>query len=302
MRTATLNKRAAATIAVLIASHNRRDVTVRCLRALNSQDLPEDTRISVFLVDDGSTDGTAAAVRGSFHGATVVDGGGSLFWNGAMALAWRTALEGRFDFYLWLNDDTVLYRDAIRRALGTYEVCQFEQKAHVIVVGTTIDPLTSRHSYGGRNRRRRAWGLHTDLVTPGATPVECETMNGNFVLVPAQIVHSIGILDTRYRHIFGDLDYGFRAMQAGGRIVIVPGVVGECRRNASTAAWLDPARSFKERWAAVTGPKALYPRSSLTYCRRFGGPLWPLKFITPYARVILSSIWWRLRRGVQAAA
>ena len=45
-------------IAVLIACHNRKYKTVKCLQKLYSQNNTENIKFKVFLVDDGSTDGT----------------------------------------------------------------------------------------------------------------------------------------------------------------------------------------------------------------------------------------------------
>ena len=72
-------------IAVLIASHNRRDATLGCMSRLLPQ-LGEDAR--VYLVDDGSHDGTAAAVAGlKDKRINVINGDGSLFWAKGMRKA-----------------------------------------------------------------------------------------------------------------------------------------------------------------------------------------------------------------------
>lgn len=51
---------APAEIAVLMTCHNRRALTVRCLESLAAQ--PGFTASALFLVDDGSSDGTGDAV------------------------------------------------------------------------------------------------------------------------------------------------------------------------------------------------------------------------------------------------
>ena len=48
-------------IAAIMAVHNRRDLTLACLDSLRAQRLPDGT-LDVFVLDDASTDGTAAAV------------------------------------------------------------------------------------------------------------------------------------------------------------------------------------------------------------------------------------------------
>ena len=82
------------TIAVLLTCHNRKDKTLLCLKALYDQEgLNSDYLIEVFLVDDASTDGTAAAIKDKFPLVNIIQGNGYLFWNQGMRLAWKTATK-----------------------------------------------------------------------------------------------------------------------------------------------------------------------------------------------------------------
>ena len=98
------------TIAVVMACYNRKDLTIKCLEHLHAQSvlLEKQASINGFLMDDGSTDGTTEAVRERFPSVEVLQGDGSLFWNGGMHAAFAEALKGDYDYYLWLNDDTFL--------------------------------------------------------------------------------------------------------------------------------------------------------------------------------------------------
>src|SRR5215213_1125781 len=99
-------------LAVLITCHNRRAKTIACLDALFTQ-----ARFAggfrVFLVDDGSTDGTREAVEAQFSNVTILRGNGTLFWCGGMRKAFAAAAPSDPDHYLWLNDDTRLDPDAL---------------------------------------------------------------------------------------------------------------------------------------------------------------------------------------------
>ena len=104
-------------LAVLMTCHNRREKTLRSLAALFSA-LPEaELDVSVHLVDDGSSDGTGDAVRQAYPSVSVITGDGTLFWNRGMRTAWEDALKKDADFYLWLNDDTVLHPFAVGHLL-----------------------------------------------------------------------------------------------------------------------------------------------------------------------------------------
>src|SRR5208282_764977 len=89
-------------IAALMTSFNRRDSTLRSLTALVRQQGAADFALHVFLVVDGSTDGTADAVQSAFPEVRVLQGDGSLYWNGGMRMAYAAAMQESFDAYLFL--------------------------------------------------------------------------------------------------------------------------------------------------------------------------------------------------------
>ena len=205
-----------ARVAVVMTCHNRRDKTVRCLSALRAQEIGN-AALSLFVTDDGSTDGTSEAIQGVWPEATIIHGTGTLFWAAGMALAERSAVRFRPDFLLWLNDDTLLDPDAVLRLLA---VSRDEPAA--IVVGATVDPATGKGTYGGRTRI----DYHPQRLArlPLADHVQrADTFNGNVVLVPWSARVTVGPIDGAFPHAYADDDYGLRATAKGVPIVQVPG-------------------------------------------------------------------------------
>jgi GT2 family glycosyltransferase len=100
-------------IAALMACFNRRELTLRCLSSVHQGAAGHD--VTVYLLDDASTDGTAAAVRDAFPGTVIIAGDGKHFWNGGMYRAWETARASRYDAYLLLNDDVEFDADFLAR-------------------------------------------------------------------------------------------------------------------------------------------------------------------------------------------
>jgi GT2 family glycosyltransferase len=277
-------------IAVLMTCHNRREKTLACLAALHANALPPGLAFDVFLVDDGSTDGTSAGVGAEYPDVHLIAGDGSLFWNGGMRRAFDAALRGTFDAYLWLNDDTMLYPDALSRIVETWRQLKRRGGRDVVVVGSTWDPATKELTYGGVIRRARWRPMSFTMVTPTDAPVECESMWGNCVLVPDSIARALGNLDSSFTHAMGDVDYGLRVGKARYRIWVMPGYAGACSMNAPSGTYADPRVPLRERLTRMMHPKGLPPRSWRVLTRRHAGPLWFLYWGWPYVRVILSSI------------
>jgi GT2 family glycosyltransferase len=268
-------------IAVLLTCHDRVARTTACLASLREQSHTSGARLEVVLVDAGSSDGTADTVAQRFPEVTVLRRGPELFWNGGMRVALAHAYESDPELYLWLNDDVELDADAVASLLATREDLLVARSAPCIVVGSTRDPSSGALTYGGVVRPDRRRPLHYERVEPRDRPVEAETMNGNCVLIPREVVARIGNLAAAYTHGMGDYDYGHRATRAGAEVWIAPGTIGTCSRNPARR----PADSFEAHRRRATSPTGGLPPSEwFTFARRWAGPLWPLYAASPYVR------------------
>ena len=289
-RTANQSRAPIHTVAVLLTCYNRRQLTLASLDSLYQQQGVQNNQVSVFLVDDGCTDGTGDAVRMRFPEVNILQGNGSLYWNGGMRLAFDAALETGFDAYVWLNDDTVLYPDALKHIITTADEWLREGKP-AIVVGSVRDPNTGRHTYGGFVRRPQGPALHFDKIEAQPLVAQtCDTMNGNLTLIPRSVAEAIGNIELRFRHQFGDVDYGLRARSAGFPIVVAPGYLGECAEGSAAGTWLDHQAPFKKRWRHLMSLKGVPFGEWLLYTRRHYGWRWVHYAASPYVKTIFSSM------------
>ena len=229
---ATPPLRSIVTVCALLTCFNRREKTLECLRALAGSSGLQPVELRAVLVDDGSTDGTAQAVRTEFPWVDVVTSEGSLFWCRGMHLAFDTALRTGFDHYLWLNDDTTLHADAVARLLACEASLRCRTDAPVIVIGSTVDPLSGACTYSGERRPSRWQPSHVERVVPASVPQRCDTLTGNIVLIPSRAAQLVGNLDNRFEHAMGDTDYGLRARSLGVELWVDSGVHGGCAHNS----------------------------------------------------------------------
>ncbi|HBL62833.1 MAG TPA: glycosyltransferase family 2 protein [Cyanobacteria bacterium UBA8803] len=283
-------------VAVLITCHNRKPKTLACLDALFKQVLPPEVTIEVYLVDDGSSDGTAEAVHQTYPQVQIIYGDGNLYWNGGMRLAFAQASEQDYDYYLWLNDDTLLYPDALGTLLTTSSHLVEQGNDCAIVVGSAQDPDKGIHTYGGVVKEHWWHPFHFRKVKPKEVVQQCDSMNGNCVLIPRSVVQVVGNLDPVLTHYAGDYDYGLRAQKHGCTVWIAPGYAGTCSSNTSLNPTLNSDQTKQEQLQQMSQPKGL-PLKDATlisleewkvFTQRHGGLLWPIYWLLPYRRLLLS--------------
>lgn len=275
----------------LLTCFNRREKTIAAIGALAQCALPKGLTISIILVDDGSADGTTAAVHKQFPFVQVIAGDGSLYWNGGMRVAFAEAMRQGFDDYLWLNDDTTLDPTALVQLYNCRAELTIENGSlDFIVVGATRDPATGQLSYGGLVPRDASSPNFLVTLPVGLLAQRCKTLNGNCVLIPAAVAKILGNLDGRFVHAIGDWDYGLRATAAGIPVWVASGFVGSCSLNPTYRLRPEIARSIRLRLRHVCSPKEVPPRAWLTYVRRNYGPTWPIEFMKPYASAVLNAL------------
>lgn len=238
-------------IAVLMTCFNRRALTIGCLETLRNQAWFREE--DLFLVDDGSSDGTGEAVLAAMPGANVIRGDGALFWNGGMRLSWESAkASGRvFDFYLWLNDDVRLAPDAVAMLVADADSVTPRGGA-VIVAAATTEPGEDTITYGAHRLPDASRPLRMRLMMPEGKPARADTISGNIVLVSAAAEARLGNMIPDFEHIYGDLDYGLRATASDIPVALASRPGGTCGANPITGSSIDPSMSkiarLRRRW------------------------------------------------------
>jgi GT2 family glycosyltransferase len=281
-------------IAVIMTAHNRRNKTVACLRSLMAAtEHAADIACHVFLVDDGSTDGTSEAVAGLALPLTIIRGDGDLYWNRGMVRAWASANAfGRFDGFLLLNDDTLLDADAVAKLVSVSS----DHAHRAIIVGAVRDPHLGHLTYGGV-RRVSSWHPGRVVRVPASdAPQQADAFHANCAYVPAAVCDTIGTLDPVFHHGMGDFDYGYRATRNGFSVIVAPGMVGTCPRNDPAGTWQDPTVPLRRRLAMLASPKGLPRRQWREFLRRHGAPFPSLLSWMPTLQVVRSSTWRRPTR------
>ncbi|HLX48135.1 MAG TPA: glycosyltransferase family 2 protein [Streptosporangiaceae bacterium] len=98
-------------VTAVVVTYNRRDLLLEALAAVQAQTRAPDV---VIVVDNASTDDSAAAVREKFPGVRVAQLGRNTGGAGGFAYGMKLALDGGADLIWLMDDDTVPEPGALR--------------------------------------------------------------------------------------------------------------------------------------------------------------------------------------------
>jgi GT2 family glycosyltransferase len=241
--------------AILITVHNRKEKTMRCFRSLfaNIQD------VDVFLVDDQSSDGTADEVKAIFPDVNIIMGTGNLFWNRGMHLAWSEASKNQYDFYVWLNNDVVLYENSFKELFA----CASLTNHSAIISGLIQSHDEQAIIYGGTDETKK-------IITTTNQLNAITHMNGNVVLVPKSVFATLGNLDPFYHHDLGDVDYGLRAQKKHIGVYTTRTPIASCDRNEVCRVRLNQSTIY-ERFKRLYSPLGSKPSINFYFRKKHYG-------------------------------
>jgi GT2 family glycosyltransferase len=225
---------------IIIPVFNRRATTLECLRVLKGQGVF--AWAQVVIVDDGSTDGTADAVRAGYPEVQLLTGGGDLWWGGGINLGMRWAHEQGAAQVLWLNDDTHPRAGALER------ISALSRERGAIVTAQCHLRETGELHYGGL--RKTGGGLEF-TPCPANEVQDCDTICGNCLCIPREAIDRIGLVDTKhFPHFAGDADFGLRAKAAGIPVLVAGDALCDCSYGRATnrQSWLLGEQTLRELW------------------------------------------------------
>lgn len=204
-------------VEVVIPSFDRADLALGVLTALESQTYRD---FRAVLVDDGSGDGTAEAVRRRFPAARVVALPRNRGFAGAVNAGLRTSPA---ELVALLNNDARPERTWLAelvRALDAHPDCdgaaslilREEPKGAIDSAGDGVSSLLLPYPIGSNE--------------PDDGRYSCErpvfAASGGAVLYRRELFDAIGFFDERFFAYFEDVDFSFRAQLAGRRFLFVP--------------------------------------------------------------------------------
>lgn len=197
---------------VLLPVHDRIRITLAFVECLKSQTYGS---YRLVLIDDGCTDGTAAAVKAALPGTIVLAGRGNLWWAGSLQLAFdwmRQCALPADDVVLIMNDDTSFDADFIGAGLRV-----LARNPATLLTATGYNMKTGEAQDSG--------GYIMDWKTLGFSEthdnarMNCSSTRGLMTRV-GDFIDVGGFYPRLIPHYLSDIEFTMRAHEKGKRLMI----------------------------------------------------------------------------------
>jgi len=208
-------------VSAIVLAHNNCEDTIECLSSLTKVDYSD---LLIWLVDNGSQDGTAEKVAEKFTSVRIIQTGRNLGVAGGYNAGIVPALECGSEYIFILNNDVIVEKDTlinlIKEALKDNifgilmpKILYYENRMRI-------------WSAGARYRR-----FPPSIVMIGLNCIDGPKYNipRNLeyaptcgLLISRDVFEKIGLFDEGYFFFYDDWDYSIRARKAGYIIRYVP--------------------------------------------------------------------------------
>jgi len=209
-------------VSIVTPIYNGIEHTLAYLKSLSDCRYPN---YEIIIVDDGSTDGSAAIIAERYPQVRILQGDGNLWWSGGTNMGIRDAVARGTDFILTMNNDVQVAPDFLD------ELVSAARENPGAIIGGKIyfmDDPTRIWSAGGRVN----WLNGKTFVLLGHGQMDREefcrranvdVLTGMNVLIPAAVFGKIGFYDTnRFPQYHADAEFTLRARKAAIPIIFEP--------------------------------------------------------------------------------
>ena len=198
---------------VLLPVYNRRQVTEKFVECLRRQTY---RHWHLILVDDGSTDGTADAVRSRIDAVSVIRGRGNWWWAGSLQQGLNALMAihpAPGDMLLITNDDIQFEDKFLQTAIAVLRA-----RPRCLLLARAKNPLTGEIAETGIEADFRAL---TFKVATEAERINCLSTRGLFLRwADAQVIG--GFYPRLLPHYLSDYEWTIRATRRGFKCITVP--------------------------------------------------------------------------------
>ncbi|MBN1138228.1 MAG: glycosyltransferase family 2 protein, partial [Anaerolineae bacterium] len=207
-------------LTISVVSADNRNLLLPCLQSI--YETTHNSNLEIWVVDNASTDGTAAAVRAAFPEVRLIhnEARQGFSTNNNLVLG-----QGLGRYLILLNDDTLMKDGALDRMI---EFMDNHSEAGAVSCAQTNPDGSWQHAfaYFPNPFIEGLWPAAnwSHLLMRGREePFEVDWVCGAAMLVRREVIGQVGVLDTAFDPIYSEeVDWCYRIKQAGWKIFVLP--------------------------------------------------------------------------------
>ena len=267
-------------IHVVTPVFNAKDQTLQFIEDMSKQTY---TNLTIVIVDDGSTDGTAEAIASKYPKTVVLAGTGSLWWSGATNLGVEHALKHKADYILTINNDLTISQDYVQALVDAAH-----HNPGALIGSTVVDESEPQKVWfagaGFDYKRGEMQHVNGPISKFKGKMLPSDWLSGMGVLIPAEVFEKIGLYNTKdFPQYFGDSDFSLRAKEAGYKLLVSGDAIVE---SDVKSAWLHRQIKkphigmFKDLFLSIRSPYQI--KSRVAFYRVYWGKHWRYQLVKLY--------------------
>lgn len=211
-------------LTIIVVSYNTVQLTLKCLRSIQTIQQASSLAIELLVVDNGSTDNSVEKIK-NLNIKVLVNKD-----NRGFAVANNQAIrQAKGTYLLLLNSDTLLGKGVLDRLLS---FAQTQPNVGIVAPRLLNSDLTPQASCYHLPTLKSAVdefflgksGAFQKYYPRAKTPTVVDAVVGAAMLITPLCLERVGLLDERYFMYFEDLDYCRRVNQHGLKIYYLPDV------------------------------------------------------------------------------
>ena len=208
-------------ICAIVVNFNGTKLTCQCVDSLLSSNY---SNLNIVIVDNGSEDRPGEFFRERYPQCDVIESKENRGYSGGVNIGLEHGLKGDADFFLVLNNDTIIEQDMItilvqaadehpNAGLISPKILYMEPKDYIWYDGGAF----SLYFGISRHIRLRQKDTRTSLE-----PHQVSFISGCTFLIGRHTLEKVGLMDEKLFHIAEDADLSVRVRKAGYDLIYVP--------------------------------------------------------------------------------
>ena len=201
-------------VSIVVLNWNGIRDSLECLQSIETLTYPN---YEIIVVDNGSTDGSVACLRSRYPNISIIENEKNLGFAEGNNVGIRYAFERGAHYVLLLNNDTVATPGFLDALVNVAErdprggsvgplIVHYDASRTIWSAGGQTNLFSGKIASNRRQNRPQA---------NCAGVLRVDWISGCALLIKADVIEKIGLLDKDYFLYLEDADWGFRARESG---------------------------------------------------------------------------------------